>query len=133
VSLDRFIDWGPFPEWGAPTIERLAQVAADFLGDGWEVKMSSARSRERCWIDCLSKEPNTFALASENKTHFSRQAEEANKRGPRCFEVFFSVEGGEITQTSVITRQSDEFTGALADRYAAIIARWWGGTVRSGG
>jgi hypothetical protein len=28
---------------------------------------------------------------------------------------------------------ADEFTGALADRYAAIVARWWNGTVEKGG
>lgn len=47
---------------------------------------------------------------------------------PREVEVFFSGEHGE-DQTSVITRHSDEFTSAVADQFARLIARWWNGEV----
>ena len=52
MSVDRFIDWGTFPEWGAPTIDRLAAVARDYLGERWTVALRQGRDLDLCWIDC---------------------------------------------------------------------------------
>ncbi len=138
MSLDRFIRWKTKrPEWGDPTIEKLATVARDFLGPRWTVKISN-----ECWITCETDDHMTFALRSEhddliedgrNKGRPSGDVQhEAMQKQTRGFNVFFLVKNGKIDQTSVITRMADEYTGALADGYAAMIARWWNGEVESG-
>lgn len=139
MGRDRFVRWSKKdrPEWGEPTLERLAQVARDFLGPKWKVY-----STGETWLVCECKDKGTFALRSErddkiasgpNKGQtFGEVAHRAAQEETRGFEVFFLVENGKIKQTSVITRHADEFTSALADRYAAIIARWWHGKVQSG-
>jgi len=108
----------------------LAEVARNFLGERWTV------TTEGSWIACECADKQTFALRSERTdpdslgtTTTGEALHRAYQERPRCFEVFFLVENDKIEQTSVITRQSDEFTGALADEYAEIIARWWNGTV----
>jgi hypothetical protein len=120
MSFDRFVRWGTPPEWGAPTIERLAAVARSFLGERWLVTVEG-----NVWITCECDDPQTVALEPE------RPEMKGCRDGTRYFEVFHCT--GLDGHTSVITRQSDEFTGALADRYAAIVARWWNGTVEKGG
>ena len=140
MSVDRFIDWGTFPEWGAPTIDRLAAVARDYLGERWTVALRQGRDLDLCWIDCASDEKCTFPLRSErddaveygpNKgTKAGDVLHEAQQKTTRFFEVFFLVEGGKIEQTSVITRHCDEFTDNVADGLAKIYARWWNGKVR---
>lgn len=132
MGLDRFIKWGKPPEWGKPTIEKLAAVAQDFLGKRWKVYSTDATR-----LVCECKDKQTFALRSERDEpsddpdvttgDLMYQAAQEQTRG---FEVFFLVEKGKIKQTSVITRQADDFTSALADRYAQIIARWWNGAVQ---
>lgn len=132
MSRDRFIEWGPPLEWGAPTLEKLATVARDFLGPHWTV-----RATDDTWLVCECEDKQTFALRScrddlitEGKNagrSYGELFHEDMQTRTRGFEVFFSVKGGE---TSVITRQADEFTSALADRFAEIIARWWNGKVK---
>lgn len=133
MGLDRFIRWGPPPEWGPPTLERLASVARDFLGERWRVTTDG-----ECWIACECDDKQTFALRSErtdpsegrDKTITAGEGmHRAYQDRTRGFEIFFLVEDGKIDQTSVITRQADEFTGALADQYGELIARWWNGTM----
>lgn len=122
MGLDRFIRWGDPPVWGSPNIEKLTRVLEDFLGPRWRVNVKAP------WIVAECDDPCTLALTSEMEFETAmRQVNLMNDRGPRGFEVFYNQ-----TQTSVITRQADEFTCALADRYAAIIARWWNGTVETG-
>ena len=136
MGLDRFIRWKrDRPEWGDPTLEKIAQVAQDFLGLRWTVKIT-----DPTWIVCETDEPQTFALRScrddkdsPDKTEtFGEAMHREMGAQTRGFEVFFLVEKGRINRTSVITRQADEFTGALADRFAQILARWWDGEVESG-
>jgi len=122
MGMDRFIHWKEPPEWGSPTIERLAAVAQNFLGPRWSV------THTEDWIVCESGEQQTWALLSEytpgdiEPEKFQKQYAEGTPT--RGFEVFFTED-----QTSVITRQADEFTSALADQYAKIIARWWKGEI----
>ncbi len=139
MGLDRFITWKkPRPEWGEPTLEKLAQVARDFLGPMWKVY-----STHETTLVCECKDKGTFALRSERddivdegkrkgKKTWGELMHEDMQTRTRGFEIFFLVENGKIKQTSVITRRADDFTGALADRYAAIIALWWHGKVQSG-
>lgn len=132
MGLDRFVRWQePRPEWGDPTIEQLATVAQDFLGPRWEVTTKDV------WIICQCSDRQTFSLRSvrddlitDGRTWGEMMQEELNKQ-TRGFEVFHDLTHPD-GHTSVITRQADEFTGALADRYADIIARWWHGIVECG-
>jgi len=135
VSIDRFIRWGrprKPSEGGPPTLDRVAQTAADFLGPQWTVKTEGDS-----WIHCSSNETPTFHLRSEylalpDNPHAQtrlRAEEEMFAECKRGFSVFFKGEHGE-EQTSVITGLgSDAFACALADRFTKIIALWWGGEV----
>jgi len=132
LSIDRFISWEePQGEQGSPSIERVAQTARDFLGPRWTVEIDDA------WIHCVSDETPTFHLRSEflaqpDNPHMQtrlRGTEEFFEGCKRGFSIFFKGEHGE-EQTSVITGiGNDAFSNALADRFAKIIARWWGGTI----
>lgn len=128
MSIDRFIDWKDPPEWGPPTPEKLAAVAKDFLGDGWWVEIDPfPDNKEGCWINVLSKFKCSFHLKSERTDlgdPFVQQADEDPCY--RWFQVYFPTNG---ERTSVITRHVDSFTGALADRYTEIIAKWWNGEI----
>ncbi len=133
MGLDRFIRWDEPPEWGPPTIEKLAAVAENYLGSRWKVTVSDP------WITCECEDKQTFPLRTERDDLIADGPNMGEKFGEilhadmqqrtRGFEVFFSVKKGKIEQTSVITRQADEFTGNVADGYAKLIARWWNGKV----
>lgn len=126
MGMDRLIKWGEAPEWGHPTLERLANVAKNFLGPEWAVTHDN-----KDWIVCESGQPQRWSLLSEyvpgdaDPVAFQEAYGSERTRG---FEVFFQGVGSE-DQTSVITRCGDEFTSALADQYTKIIARWWEGTI----
>jgi hypothetical protein len=129
MGLDRFIHWGPAPEWGPPTLERMAAIARDFLGERWLVTVSAPM------IVCECEDPQTYALASERNdalggTTFGEAQRREMASFSRAFEIYHDTDPG--GHTSVITRATDDFTSALADRYAAIVARWWNGEVQKG-
>ncbi len=118
MGMDRFIKWGKPQEWGAPTVERLAQVARDYLGARWSVRITSPK-----WIVCETDEPSTAPLKSEFSPGSGVPAWDEQTRG---FEIFFPDSS---VRTSVITRRADEFTNAVADGYTKCIARWWNGEI----
>jgi len=125
VGTDRYITWGETPEWGAPTPEKLAAVAIDFLGDRWTAKV---REDTGCLV-VQSPDYNTFHLASErpemkNMYKPTRSATEPTTRG---FEVWF--DSPEITRVTTRGHSCDAFTSCLAEEYIRIIARWWNGEV----
>lgn len=131
MSTDRFIEWGEPPEWGPPTIERLARVAQDFLGERWAVRQTSAS-----WIVCECADKQTFPLRSERRDIISTGRDAGltygevlhreEQRRTRGFEISFPRD----RNTSVITRQADEFTSAVADQFTRLIARWWNGEIK---
>lgn len=134
MSIDRFIKWKePRSEssGGDPTIERVAQTARDFLGPRWKVEI------EDCWIYCTSPDRPTFHLRSEfllqpdnphMQTHLAAM-EEMFSECRRGFSIFFKAPGEEGS-TSVLTGLgTDSFSGALADKFAKLIALWWYGEV----
>jgi len=125
MGSDRYITWGETPEWGPPTIEKVAATAIDFLGDRWTAKI---RADTGCLVvEC--GDPNTFHLASERPEmkgmyRLRRDSEEVSTRG---FEIWFEDDG-----TTVITTRAhscDSFTDALVERFTKIIARWWNGEI----
>ena len=49
----------------------------------------------------------------------------------RGFEIYFPGAFGQTDQpTSVITREADDYTDALAERFTKIISRYWNGEVQ---
>jgi hypothetical protein len=126
MGVDRFITWNPANFKGPPpTLERLAKIAQDFLGDRWEV-----RETRPDWLVCQCEDKMTFPLASEypEDDSFRIGAEKDYASRTRGFEVFFRSDLSK--QTSIITRRADEFTDALAAQYTRILARWWGAEVQ---
>ena len=125
MGSDRYITWGETPEWGAPTPEKLAAVAIDFLGDRWTAKV---REDTGCLV-VQCDDPNTFHLASErpemgNPYIVMRGDTEPTTRG---FEVWF--DSPEVTRVTTRSHSCDDFTSCLARRYTEIIANWWNGKV----
>lgn len=125
MGMDRFIKWSEPPEWGAPTIEKIAQVCREFLGPRWSVRIT-----DPTWIVAECSDPQTFHLRSEygENSSFVKGWDSSYGEFTRGFEVCFQGKHGE-KQTSVITRSADSFTSALADRFTKIIARWWHGEI----
>lgn len=120
MGQDRFVEWKD----ERPAIEALAAVLQDFLGPRWQVLNQDP------WITANCDDPCTFPLTSQfSPAEAEDHIRSLNERGPRGFEVFHLSGSSAEAHTSVITRQADEFTCALADRYAAIIARWFKGIV----
>ena len=125
MGSDRYITWGETPEWGAPTPEKIAATAIDFLGDRW-------RATVREDIGCLviqCDDYNTFHLTSEqpemgNPYIVTRGQTEPTKRG---FEVWF--DSPEVTRITTRSHSCDSFTDALAERFTKIIALWWNGEI----
>lgn len=143
MSIDRFISWPATPpEWGLPTPERLMRVLKDFLGDDWEVSARAfprPESEPGYWI--LAHAPGqccTSPLASENDTARGR-FDDPKHPMTRAFEVFLPTvrphteapidNRSGAPHASIITRQVDAYTGALADEFTRIVARWWSATV----
>jgi len=131
MGVDRFITWGVKPEWGRPTIKRVAQVAQEFLGPTWDVRITD----KKCWIVCECKDNPTFHLRSEyvrngdaHAMAYVRAHDEIYAESTRGFEICFLGRHGQ-KQTSIITRQTDRFTSALANELTRILAQWWHGTI----
>lgn len=133
MGVDRWIRWkeDDVPDWGRPTIDRIAQTARDFLGPSWTVRISARRN----WIICETQAPQRFHLRSEfvrlgdeSAMTRVRATDEMFSEMGRGFEICFFGEHGE-EQFSVITRQADRFTNAVADELTRIIAQWWHGDV----
>ena len=112
MSADRFIRWRE----ERPSIGQLHAVARDFLGVRWSARIDGV------WIVCETSDSVTDALASEGALSVVQRGI-SGQTPERCFSVFHDTAPG--GHTSVITRLADEFTDALADRYAAIVARRW--------
>jgi len=126
MSVDRQITWlEPHEHFGRPTIERVRDVAQDFLGPRWNVYIEGKHN-----VVCISDEPMTHSLISQQQDwDFARNLHERYQKRARGFRIFFLDEHGE-KQTAVRTWEADDFTGALADRFAKILARFWHGEVR---
>ena len=123
MGSDRYITWGETPEWGAPTPEKLAAVALDFLGTRWTAKI--LRGGDCIVVEC--DDYCTFHLASERPEMGDPYESPNGDRAQRGFEIYPDEKG----KTRVTTRAHycDAFTSALVRRYTEIIAKWWEGTV----
>lgn len=140
MSVDRFIKWGKPRDHGPPTLEKLMAVAQEFLGSRWKVYLVEG-TRTPCSIVCETDEQQTYPLISEYvpcQNHDGPPTQEeidlfrskALAGTTRGFEIYFPGPYGKTKErSSIITRQADEFTDALASQYAKIIARYWNGKI----
>lgn len=139
MGMDRFIKWGKPAQWGTATPERLAAIARDFLGPQWRVSINPL-AKSASSLVCETDVMKTWPLVSEyvpSQDHDGPPTIEEQERFKRSwgaqsrgFEVYFPGGYGETKErTSVITRQADDYTSALADAYTTIIARWFQGKV----
>lgn len=124
MGSDRYITWGKTPEWGAPTPEKLAATALDFLGTRWTAKI--LRDGDCIVIEC--DDYCTFHLASERPEMGDPYESPNGDRARRGFEVYFEKGGG--IRVTTRAHSCDSFTDALARRYTEIIAKWWNGEVK---
>lgn len=127
MSVDRQITWlEPHEHSGRPTIVKLRDVAQDFLGPRWDVAISENGK----WLTCHCPDPMTYSLISQQQDwDFAQHQHQHYQSRTRGFRVFFLGQHGE-EQTSVQTSQADEFSSALADQFAKLIARFWHGEIR---
>jgi hypothetical protein len=131
MSVDRQITWlePPHETSGRPTIDKLKEVAQDFLGPRWEVYIKEGAT-QRCWLHCHCPDKMTYPLISQQTDwDFAQQQVKYYSGRTRGFYVFFSGEHGE-KQTAVSTAQADEFSSALADQFCKLISRFWNGSIR---
>lgn len=127
MALDRFVRWPP--GHGRPTQAEIGEVLVDYLS-GLATHVEWSRDR---FIATLHG-PVSFPFAQAGPSGVSRslraswraQAQEADRRGGRWFEVWLDPDGSCL---DVITRQTDDATNVLAKGFAELVARGWGGTL----
>jgi len=125
MGTDRYITWGETPEWGAPTPEKLAAVALDFLGPRWTSKL--LRGGDAVVLE--SDDYCTFHLASEQTEMGDPFKAHGGTRPKRGFVIYFDEHEPSRIRVNTRTHDCDSFTSTLADRYTTIIAKWWNGKV----
>jgi hypothetical protein len=112
MATDRTVYW----DTRKPDRREVEVVIRDFLGSVGDVRWNDDCSR---WLVTLPGTPSWPLARITPIGHRPGLAPEE-----RWFEVW---EDDERTYLSVITRQQDEFTAALADRLAEVFARYWQG------
>lgn len=122
MSLDRTISWPENAE-RKPTREQIGMVCEDLVaGAGTVVPSGPWDSSGRAFVVNLPG-PHTRALRRVVEAPMFDERD----RG-RGFEVWIStVEGCYVA--SVRTWEQDDFTSAIADRLAGVIAQFWEGKV----
>lgn len=121
MSTDRTIHW---ISRRAPTRADVDQVLRDFFNGA---ATSIRWDRDRFVVIVPGKHRN--ALCTVSPIIGSRhQRERVGKSAPlpsqRWLEVWIDPDDGTV---DVITRQADDYTCALADGIAAVLARYWEG------
>lgn len=116
MAYDRFITWPDNSQ--RPSPEEVEKALRRYIHLGGTVS-----KRDGSWLDAV--------LPGEPRYVFKDWADEealkrgGNKGGERWFEVFVPTN---LTSTySIITRTADEFTNAVADGFASLVARRWDG------
>lgn len=123
MSYDRFIRWQSELRPTQAEVLLLIQdyfgealVSADWKGSRWNVLLHGRKSvAVRNLPGCP---PSIRAVAEEEKDD------------ERFLEVFFDEQTA--NHFSIITRHADEYTGAVAEGLAQLIARLWNGKVEQG-
>lgn len=121
MSRDVVVRW-PSRSQGAPTADSLRAILEDYLGPQCRVDWEVDRFMVRLGIQSFAhrREPVVWSEAK-------RAAILEEPDGIRAIEVWTDPDG---LCVYVMTRHADEFTCAVADGFAGVIARAWRGTVQ---
>jgi hypothetical protein len=113
MACDRFVYWKDNKK--APTLKDVQVVLEDYVGGAGMVKLHEGR----LYAVFHGKPSYPFRRVKgyEEMRHAAEQHDE------RWMEVFVDKDN-----LDVITRQTDEFTGAVAEGFAQLAARFWDGT-----
>lgn len=116
MALDRFVYWTD----RTPTKEELGQVLKNYVGDAGTVTFEYQR-----WTCILPGRPTRPLKGIPG---FSLQTEDLNDSKTRWFEVCWHErddERGIKASIDVITREQDEFTNGVAERFQKLCLRAW--------
>ena len=113
MSRDRFITWADNSQ--RPSFEEIEYALQRYIHQSGTVE------RVGCWLCVvLPGEPRFVFREEGDKEPF---VQGGCKGGERSLEVFAHPE----ETYSVLTRTADEFTNAVADGFASLVARHWEG------
>lgn len=124
MSYDRFVVWQGDTR---PSKDDVGRMIEDFFGAALE---RAYWERSRWFVQLHGRQSWPLARQQVSITDAYRAYRLAESGEPRCLEVFFDAETAE--HFSVITRRCDEYTAALAQGLAELIARTWNGKVEQG-
>lgn len=113
MASDRFVRFDEV----TPTQEMIQTVLEDFLGGVGKIEWKA----DRFFVDLPGKGSFVFCRVGKNPSGCHPAPREE-----RWFEVWVGV-----TRIDVITREADEFTNALADRFARLCANYFKGTLEN--
>lgn len=119
MALDRFVY---FRRAKKPTKKELRLVLDDFFGGATtEIKWD----RDRFFVTLVGRHTNALRRM-EDVPDFVRREPDPGFEG-RHLEVWIGSDC-----IDVMTRQADEFTNALAEGFAKLVARFWHGDLEQG-
>jgi hypothetical protein len=124
MGLDRTVHFRPAE---GPTATELRAVCEDYFDAGAELSAKSGT------IIAVLPGRNSYALRRHGRATKAQRGfwQEVRDGDPR--ERWIEVWRDGRKSVSVTTRQHDEFTDALADRLAEVIAHGWAGRIESDG
>jgi len=111
VGIDRFVRW----DKKRPKLAVVQRVLEDYLGTAAAVWRSDS---SRIIAKLVGKPSFPF----RREPHMERYAAACEQHDERWLEVYVAKD-----HIDVITRQTDEYTGVVADGFATLAARYWEG------
>ena len=115
MAQDRFIYWEDNTK--RPSIEELEETLRRYLHCGDEVERQGD-------ITLIATLPGTACHVWRPDLDAVEHEMGGAKNRERWFEIYCNPD----STYDVLTRHADEFTNAIADGFAALVARYWGGT-----
>ena len=113
MALDRFVRWGE----RVPSADDIEKSLESFLGGVGKIeKITRSKDMTDFIVSLPGKGSDPFGWSPEAAKYLNREE--------RWIEVVVTDD-----YVDVLTRQMDSFTNGIADRFAADIARFWGGKV----
>lgn len=111
MGIDRFVKW----KKTKPSLKSVMAVLRDYLGEG-AVRITADEHR----ITALLVGKPSYPFKSVKAYAKYREASETHDE--RWIEVYVTKKN-----IDVITRQTDEYTNVVAEGFAVLAARFWGG------
>lgn len=123
MACDRIVRW----KGRRPADADLRVVLEDYLGGCAEVEERPQVGSGRPWFFITIPGKPTFPFGRLEEMRGTPNAAAIAETPERWFEVFVADD-----YVDVITRHGDEFTGVVAQGFAALCARFWGGELEEG-